>query len=96
MNQLGIFGKSGEFLPPPQDQIDALEPAARERFRAVETAYNEMKSAEAATEAAALEVAHAIEAYDKAEKYRTKNFPAPTFHDLWKASTTHAAQLRGR
>jgi hypothetical protein len=91
---LNIFGKSGEFVLPPQEQLDALDAPTRERFEGVKTAYDEMKSAEAATQAATLEVAHAVETLDKAEKYRAKNFPKPTFHDLWKQNTTHAENLR--
>ncbi len=90
---LNIFDRNGQVMIPDQAALDALDAPTRDRFRVVETAYNEMKSAEAATEAATLEVAHAVEAYDKAQKYQAKNFPRPTFHDLWKASTTNAAQL---
>jgi hypothetical protein len=91
---LNIFGKSGEFVLPPQDQLDALDAPTRERFESVKVAYDQMKAADAALAAATLEVAHAVETYDKAEKYQAKNFPPIQFHDLWKANTTHAENLR--
>ncbi len=90
---LQMFDRNGQFQMPPQAQIDALDPATRERFEAVRVAVEEAKAIEAATNEAGEAVQAAIERVNKATALLGK-FRAPTFNDLHRASTTFAEHKR--
>ena len=88
---MDIFDKNGQLKMPPQSELDALSASERERFRPVEQAYHDMKTAEANMKAATDRVQAGVTAYDIADKALAK-FPKPTFHDMHKAQTTFALQ----
>jgi len=85
---LQLFNSKGMFQMPDQTTLDALDPAERERFAPVERVARELALAEADLKDATDRMGTLIEAHDAAEKYLTKNYPPPTFRDLWLQSTT--------
>ena len=85
---LDLFDKAGRFKMPDQTTLDALDPAERERFAPVERIARELDVAERDLKDATDRMGSLIEAHDKADKFLTKNYPPPTFMDLWRQSTS--------
>jgi len=61
---------------------------------AIRAAFEAVEAAKADSEAAVLEVAKAVERQDKISKYISATFPAPSFIDLFRQSTTYAADMK--
>ena len=78
-----IFGDRGVFVEPSPEQIQALDAPTRQRLNGVRTAFANMKSAEAAEQAAKDDIIRMVQKIEDLEAYSKKNFKPQTQHDLW-------------
>jgi septation ring formation regulator EzrA len=86
-----LFNKNGQVQMPTAEELATLTPADRERLDVVRVAYDAMKAKEAERQAAGENVQRLVEKLSKAETLLSK-FPAPSFADLVRASSTFAQQ----
>jgi hypothetical protein len=81
--QLRLFTDKGVLIEPDAATLASLDPQTRERYIGVRDAYNNVKSAQAAEQAALDEITDAQQAIIDAEAYSKRHFPPQTQHDLW-------------
>lgn len=93
MSMLQIFDKLGRFQMPDQTTLNSLEPGERARFAPVKSIARELATAERDLKDATDRMGTLIEAHDAAGKFLAKNYPPPTFRDLWLSSTTRPDKL---
>jgi hypothetical protein len=78
-----IFGDNQTFVEPSAQVLAGLDEATRARLDGVRIAVGNLKSAQAAEQAAINEIGDAEQAIADATAYSKKHFPPQTQHDLW-------------
>jgi hypothetical protein len=78
-----IFGDNQTFIEPSEQILASLDEPTRARLDGVRTAVSNLKSAQAAEQAAIDEIGDAEQAIADATAYSKKHFPPQTQHDLW-------------
>ncbi len=84
---LNLFGKHGEYVRPPEDQLAGLSPASHERFMKVDAMAQQLAAKEAELKVGLELIADGVKELDRCEKAFAK-FPKMNFHDLWRLSTS--------
>lgn len=84
---LNCFDKHGVYVRPPEDQIATLDEASLVRFNKLDALGNALAAKEAELKVALVAIGEAVEKLD-AEQKALDALPKPTFHDLWKQSTS--------
>ena len=92
--QLILFNKNGRFTMPSDDALSQLDAEQSALFAPVKVAAAEVETAERNLKIASDNVAEGVETLDAATKYHAKNFPTPTYHELWRSMTSRPDKVR--